>query len=136
MANMFVVVHVIGGYQIYAMPVFDMIETLLVKKLHFKPSRILRFVARNIYVAFTMFIGITFPFFGGLLGFFGGFVLAPTSYFLPCIMWLAVKKPKRFGLSWWTNWICIVLGVLLMVVSPIGGLRQIIIEAKHYQFYS
>ncbi|GLU02188.1 hypothetical protein SLE2022_194510 [Rubroshorea leprosula] len=136
MANMFVVVHVIGGYQIYAMPVFDMIETVLVKKLHFKPSRILRFVARNIYVAFTMFIGITFPFFGGLLGFFGGFVLAPTSYFLPCIMWLAVKKPKRFGLSWWTNWICIVLGVLLMVVSPIGGLRQIIIEAKHYQFYS
>ncbi|GLT33137.1 hypothetical protein SLA2020_077490 [Shorea laevis] len=136
MANMFVVVHVIGSYQIYAMPVFDMIETVLVKKLHFKPSRILRFVVRNIYVAFTMFVGITFPFFGGLLGFFGGFAFAPTTYFLPCIMWLAVKKPKRFGLSWWTNWICIVLGVLLMVVSPIGGLRQIIIQAKSYKFYS
>ncbi|KAE8694396.1 Lysine histidine transporter 2 [Hibiscus syriacus] len=136
MANMFVVVHVIGSYQIYAMPVFDMMETVLVKKLHFRPSRTLRFIVRNFYVAITMFIGITFPFFGGLLGFFGGFAFAPTTYFLPCIMWLAIYKPRKFGLSWWTNWICIVLGVLLMIVSPIGGLRQIILQAKNYEFYS
>jgi len=32
------------------MPVFDMIEGVLVKKLNFKPSKILRFVARNLYV--------------------------------------------------------------------------------------
>lgn len=136
MANMFVVVHVIGSYQIYAMPVFDMIETVLVKKLNFRPTRTLRFVVRNLYVALTMFVAITFPFFGGLLGFFGGFAFAPTTYFLPCIMWLAIYKPKRFGLSWWTNWICIVFGVLLMVLAPIGGLRQIIIQAKNYEFYS
>jgi hypothetical protein len=34
------------------------------------------------FAAFTMFIGITFPFFGGLLGFFGGFAFAPTTYFV------------------------------------------------------
>ncbi|XP_054803331.1 lysine histidine transporter 1-like [Prosopis cineraria] len=136
MANMFVVIHVIGSYQIYAMPVFDMIETVLVKKLKFRPSKMLRFVVRNVYVAITMFIAITFPFFGGLLGFFGGFAFAPTTYFLPCIMWLAIYKPRRFSLSWWTNWICIVLGLCLMIVSPIGGLRTIIIKAKTYKFYS
>ncbi|KAL7140633.1 hypothetical protein ABFS83_08G001900 [Erythranthe nasuta] len=136
MANMFVVIHVIGSYQIYAMPVFDMIETVLVKKLKFKPTWYLRFISRNFYVAFTMFVGITFPFFGGLLGFFGGFAFAPTTYFLPCIMWLAIYKPKRFSLSWIANWICIVLGVMLMIVAPIGGLRQIIVQAKDYNFYS
>ncbi|CAA2954007.1 lysine histidine transporter 1-like [Olea europaea subsp. europaea] len=136
MANMFVVVHVIGSYQIYAMPVFDMIETVLYKKLKFKPSWYIRFVSRNIYVGFTMFVAISFPFFGGLLGFFGGFAFAPTTYFLPCIMWLAIYKPKKFSLSWWTNWICIILGILLMVVAPIGALRQIILQAKHYKFYS
>jgi len=83
-----------------------------------------------------MFIAITFPFFGGLLGFFGGFAFAPTTYFLPCVMWLAIYKPKTFSLSWFTNWICIILGVLLMILSPIGGLRQIIIDAKTYKFYS
>ncbi|KAI5443391.1 Lysine histidine transporter 1, variant 6 [Lathyrus oleraceus] len=82
MANMFVVIHVIGSYQIYAMPVFDMIETLLVKKMKFEPTTPLRFIVRNVYVALTMFIAITFPFFDGLLGFFGGFAFAPTTYFV------------------------------------------------------
>nr|GEU52296.1 hypothetical protein [Tanacetum cinerariifolium] len=49
MANMFVIIHVIGGYQGFSV--------------------------------ITTFIAITFPFFGGLLGFFGGFALAPTSYY-------------------------------------------------------
>ncbi|CAK9155821.1 unnamed protein product [Ilex paraguariensis] len=135
-ANMFVVIHVIGGYQIFAMPVFDMLESYLVKKLKFPPSTTLRFSTRTIYVALTMFIGMTFPFFGGLLGFFGGFAFAPTSYYLPCIIWLIVYNPRRFSLSWWTNCICIILGVALMLLSPIGALRTIILSAKTYHFYS
>ncbi|KAM1769870.1 hypothetical protein ACFX11_044883 [Malus domestica] len=80
-----------------------------------------------------MFITITFPFFGGLLGFFGGFAFSPTTYFLPCIMWLAIKKPRKFSLSWIINWVCITLGVMLMILSPIGGLRSIILQASTYK---
>jgi hypothetical protein len=29
-----------------------------------------------------MFVGMTFPFFDGLLGFFGGFGFAPTTYYV------------------------------------------------------
>lgn len=36
--------------QLYAMPVFDMIETVMVKQLRFKPTWQLRFVVRNVYV--------------------------------------------------------------------------------------
>lgn len=32
--------------------------------------------------AFTMFVAICIPFFGGLLGFFGGFAFAPTTYYV------------------------------------------------------
>ncbi|KAL3716758.1 hypothetical protein ACJRO7_008355 [Eucalyptus globulus] len=135
-ANMFVVIHVIGSYQVFAIPVFDMIESCLVKKMKFKPTRMLRFMTRNLYVALTMFLAITFPFFGGLLSFFGGFAFAPTTYYLPCIMWLAIYKPKKFSFSWFANWICIILGVLLMVLAPIGALREIIIQAKDFKFYS
>ncbi|KAL3501056.1 hypothetical protein ACH5RR_035505 [Cinchona calisaya] len=81
-ANLFVVIHVVGSYQVYAMPVFDMAETFLVKKLRFKPSTALRFTTRTLYVGLTMFIGIAIPFFGGLMGFFGGFALAPTTYYV------------------------------------------------------
>ncbi|CAK8567202.1 unnamed protein product [Lathyrus sativus] len=135
-ANLFVVIHVIGGYQVFAMPVFDMIETVMVKKLQFAPTFALRFLVRSIYVALTMFIGICIPFFGSLLGFLGGFAFAPTTYFLPCIIWLKLKKPKKFGLSWTINVICIVIGVLLMILSSIGAMRNIIVQSEHYKFFS
>ncbi|CAN1834803.1 Lysine histidine transporter 1 [Linum perenne] len=122
--------------QLFAMPVFDMIETVLVKKLHFKPTKTLRFVARNTYVALTMFVGMSFPFFGSLLSFFGGFAFAPTTYFLPCIIWLSIYKPKMFSLSWFANWTCIILGLMLMILAPIGALRNIILHAKEYKFYN
>ncbi|XP_043809327.1 lysine histidine transporter 1 [Manihot esculenta] len=135
-ANMFVVIHVIGSYQVFAMPVFDMLEAFLVLKMKFKPSLILRFITRTLYVALTMFLAMSFPFFGGLLSFFGGFAFAPTTYYLPCIIWLVLYKPKKFSLSWLANWVCIIIGVLLMVLAPIGALRQIILEAKDFKFYS
>ncbi|KAK4476697.1 hypothetical protein RD792_015857 [Penstemon davidsonii] len=136
-ANIFVVIHVCGSYQVFAMPVFDMMETYLVKQKDFKPSTRLRFTTRVIYVVLTMFVGILFPSFSGLLSFFGGFAFAPTTYFLPCIVWLKICKPKRFGLSWFTNWICIVLGVLLMTLAPIGALRNIIVQQlKDYRFFA
>ncbi|KAG9158261.1 hypothetical protein Leryth_000390 [Lithospermum erythrorhizon] len=113
-----------------------LMEHMLVKRLGFSPSFLLRFVTRTVYVLFTLFVAVSFPFFGGLLGFFGGFAFAPTTYFLPCIMWLAIYKPRKFSLSWFTNWIAIVLGVILMIIAPIGGLRSIIIQAKTYKFYS
>lgn len=50
MANMLVVVHLVGGYQINAMPVFDMIEAVLVKKLKFEPNKRLRIISRTSYV--------------------------------------------------------------------------------------
>ncbi|KAH9562581.1 hypothetical protein CY35_05G079100 [Sphagnum magellanicum] len=134
-ANLMVVIHVIGSYQIYAMPVFDMLETVLVRRFRFSPSLQLRLITRSIYVGLTMFVGITLPFFGALLGFFGGFAFAPTTYFLPCCMWLTIKKPRIGSLSWLANWACIILGVMLMLVSSIGGLRQIIVDASSYKFY-
>ena len=39
-------------------------------------------MATDATAAFTLFIAVTFPFFGDLLGFFGGFGFTPTSYFV------------------------------------------------------
>ncbi|KAJ9163370.1 hypothetical protein P3X46_023047 [Hevea brasiliensis] len=130
-----VLIHVIGSCQVYAMPVFDMLERLMVKRLNFPPGIAVRLVSRSTYVAFTLFIGVTFPFFGDLLGFFGGFGFAPSSYFLPSIMWLIINKPKRFSPKWLNNWGSIYIGVFIMMPSSIGGLRNIIIDASTYSFY-
>ena len=36
--------------QVYAMPVFDMIETVLVRKFWFTPNLRLRLISRTVYV--------------------------------------------------------------------------------------
>ncbi|KAK3041266.1 hypothetical protein RJ639_001368, partial [Escallonia herrerae] len=131
-ANLMVVVHVIGSYQVYAMPVFDLLERTMVKRLKFPSGISLRLVVRSAYVAFTLFIGVTFPFFADLLGFFGGFGFTPTSYFLPSIIWLTLKKPRRFSRSWLINWACIIIGVSIMLASTIGGFRNIIVDSSNY----
>lgn len=135
-ANLMVFINVLGSYQVYAMPVFDLIEGTMVRRLNFPPSVALRLVARSAYVAFTLLFGVSFPFFGDLLGFFGGFGFAPTSYFLPSIMWLIIKKPRRFSINWFINWAAICIGVCIMLASTIGGLRNIIVDSSTYNFYT
>nr|GFC23553.1 lysine histidine transporter-like 6 [Tanacetum cinerariifolium] len=80
-------------------------------------------------------MAVTFPFFGDLLGFFGGFGFAPTSYFLPSIIWLILKKPKSFSTQWIVNWVGIFIGVFIMLASTIGGFRNIIADSSSYDFY-
>ncbi|GLT73086.1 hypothetical protein SLA2020_449680 [Shorea laevis] len=135
-ANLMVVVHVIGSYQVYAMPMFGLLEGIMVKRLKFPPGFAVRLITHSTFVAFTLFIGVTFPFFGDLLGFFGGFGFAPTSYFLPSIMWLIIKKPRRFSTKWFINWASIFVGLFIMLASTIGGLRNIIADDSTYSFYT
>lgn len=52
-----------------------------------------------IFAAFTMFLGMTFPFFGALLGFFGGFAFAPTTYFVrPTLFFLIFSHIQVVGI--------------------------------------
>ncbi|KAK9806840.1 hypothetical protein WJX72_004583 [[Myrmecia] bisecta] len=60
MADLMVLVHVCGSYQVYSMPVFDMIETQLVRK-GISNGRICRLIYRSLYVCLTGFIGISIP---------------------------------------------------------------------------
>ncbi|WJX36402.1 hypothetical protein P8452_24283 [Trifolium repens] len=135
-ANFMVFLHVLGSYQVFAMPVFDTIESCLVQKFKFNPSSLLRVVARSIYVAAVGFLAVTFPFFGGLLGFFGGLAFSATSYIIPCVLWLYAKKPKICSFHWIASVICITIGFTIAIVAPIGGIRTIVVSAQTYKFYS
>ncbi|KAL1568467.1 lysine histidine transporter-like 6 isoform X1 [Salvia divinorum] len=135
-ANLMVFVHVIGSYQIYAMPFFEVVEKTVVARFKVTHGLGLRLFVRSTYVALTSFVAVTFPFFGDLLGLFGGFGFASTTYILPCVIWLKIKKPRRFSLSWTFNWGCIFFGVFIMFTSTIGGVRNVVVDSSTYDFYS
>ncbi|XP_057469951.1 lysine histidine transporter-like 5 [Actinidia eriantha] len=135
-ANFMVFVHVLGSYQVFAMPMFDMMESYLVQNLHFAPKLTLRLTARSAYVVLTAIVGICIPFFGALLGFFGGLAFSSTSYILPCALWLVLQRPKRWSFHWIASWASIIVGLLITIFAPIGGARSIIISAKTYKIFS
>ncbi|RDX77876.1 Lysine histidine transporter-like 5, partial [Mucuna pruriens] len=124
--------------KVFAMPVFDTMETYLVQKLNFSPSKTLRFVCRSAFVCKSVvgLIGMCIPFFGGLLGFFGGLAFTSTSYIIPCVLWLEAKKPQRWSFHWIASWTCITVGVIIALVAPIGGIRTIIVSAKTYKLFT
>ncbi|XP_008228599.1 PREDICTED: lysine histidine transporter-like 5 [Prunus mume] len=72
LANIMVFFHVIGSRQIFWMPVFDVIESYLVRNLGFKPGDL---YASLVVVFFAGFIAMCIPFFGGL-------VYSSTSYYV------------------------------------------------------
>jgi len=71
-----------------------------------------------------------------LLGFIGALGFGPTTYSLPSIFWLLVKKPKITNWHFWASWACIIAGIIITVLGAVGGLRGIIVDASSYKFYT
>lgn len=133
-ASIFVVIHVLGSFQVYAMPIYDMLEYQMVKR-NIPNGWISRLIYRTIYVVIVAFIAITIPFFGSLLGFIGALGFGPTTFTYPPAMWLIVKKPPITSWQFWVSWFCVLFGIVITVVGAIGGMYGIIVDSKNYSFY-
>ena len=117
------------------MPVFDMIEAAFRAWGWTRRKIVTRLIMRSFYVVFTCFIAVTLPFFGDLMGFFGAIGFAPTTFWLPSLIWLVVQKPPKTSLSFWFNTCNIVLCVTVMFLAAIGSMYQIVLNASGYEFY-
>ena len=70
-----------------------------------------------------------------LMGFFGAIGFAPTTFWLPSLIWLVVKKPAKTTFSFWFNTFNIVLCVTVMFLAAIGSMYWIVRNASGYKFY-
>ncbi|GBF95714.1 lysine histidine transporter 1-like [Raphidocelis subcapitata] len=126
LARAMVVVHVLAAYQVYTHPVFDWIESAagraaaragcgsLASAFCYGswPSRI---VLRTVYIAIITLAAILVPLFTDLMGLIGALAVTPTTFLLPPLLWLFVRRPRRFGLEWWVN-------VVLVFVTGVVGI--------------
>ena len=72
---------------------------------------------------------------GDLMGFIGALGTGPTTFWLPSVIWLVLKKPSVRDWNFWASWTSITLGVAVTVLGAIGGLRGIINDASS-EFFS
>ncbi|KAL2483752.1 putative amino acid permease 7 [Forsythia ovata] len=106
-ANACVVLHLVGGYQVFSQPLFAITERWITKKfpncrtLHedYIPKPIpglrlnlLRLCFRTTYVAFTTGFAILFPYFNQVVGVAGAINFWPVVVYFPVEMYLVQKN--------------------------------------------
>lgn len=65
----------------------------------------------------------------GLVGALG---TTPTSYTIPSIVWLKLKKPAAFSVHWIACWVTIVLSVMVGVFGTVGSIYVLALNAASY----
>ncbi|AET00869.1 probable amino acid permease 7 isoform X1 [Medicago truncatula] len=144
-ANACIVLHLVGGYQIYSQPTYTaadrwcsrkypnsgFVNNFYQLKLPLLPAfqlNMLRICFRTAYVISTTGLAIMFPYFNEVLGVLGALGFWPLTIYFPVEMYFVQNKIE----AWSTKWIVLrtfsFVCLLVTVVSLVGSLEGIISE--------
>ncbi|KAK6916296.1 Amino acid transporter, transmembrane domain [Dillenia turbinata] len=146
-ANVCVVVHLIGAYQILAQPVFQFVEKKcaekwpesgFIKATYQIPIpmsgnydvNLFRVVWRSIYVIIASLVAIILPFFNDLLGLIGAAVFWPLTVFLPVEMYIKHKKIPRFSFTCFCYEALSLFCLIITLVAAAASVRGLIVSVK------
>ncbi|GKU98013.1 hypothetical protein SLEP1_g11070 [Rubroshorea leprosula] len=145
-ANACVVLHLVGGYQIFSQPVFTFVERWFSSK--FPDSRfvncnyeiklptlpplqmsLFRLCFRTAYVVSTTAIAMLFPYFNQVLAVLGALNFWPLAIYFPVEMYFVKKKIGPWTKTWIAlktfSFVCLIVSILGLIGSVEG-----IISAK------
>lgn len=144
-ANACIVVHLVGGYQIYSQPIFaaadrwfprrfpdsNFVNKFYRVKLPLLPVfqlSLFRLCFRTLYVISTTGIAILFPYFNEVLGVLGALNFWPLTIYFPVEMYFVQKKIGAWTTKWIVlrsfSFICFIISVLGFVGSVEGIIKE------------
>uniref|UniRef100_A0A2P2JUK4 Putative amino acid permease 7 n=1 Tax=Rhizophora mucronata TaxID=61149 RepID=A0A2P2JUK4_RHIMU len=146
LANACIVLHLIGGYQVYSQPLFASIEkwfagrwpnsrfvndhfTLRLSLLPALELNMFRLCFRTAYVISTTGIAMIFPYFNQVIGLLGALGFWPLTIYFPVEMHVKRKKIE----AWTTEWIMLrVFSIICLSVTLFAliGSTEGLISAK------
>ncbi|KAJ4753184.1 Amino acid permease 2 [Rhynchospora pubera] len=140
-ANLCVVIHLVGGYQVYSQPIFSFVDRWSAEKfpesrfvnkfytvkLPFLPPyrlNLLRLCFRTIYVITTTGLALFFPFFNQVLGLLGSFSFWPLAIYFPVEMYFVQRKVAPWTKPWIVlqvfSAVCLIVSIFAFVGSVEG----------------
>ncbi|MFS7978268.1 putative amino acid transporter, transmembrane domain-containing protein [Helianthus anomalus] len=134
LTSMLVIINALSSFQIYAMPIFDEMESVYVVRFKKPCPWWLRVIIRSFFGFFCFFLAVAIPFLASLAGLVGGVAL-PVTLVYPCLMWLKVKKPKVYSPIWWFNWVLVAVGMVLSALLIAAGVYVIIDNGIKFNFF-
>nr|XP_043626991.1 lysine histidine transporter-like 8 [Erigeron canadensis] len=130
----FVIINTFSSFQIYAMPAFDEMEAVYVKRFKRPCPWWLRVIIRTCFGFSCFLVAVAVPFVSNMAGLAGGIAL-PVTLVYPCIMWLKVKKPKVYSPIWCLNWGLAVIGLILSALLTAAGGYIVIRDGVKFDFF-
>lgn len=151
-ANIAIVVHLVGAYQVTCQPLFAFVEkhaanffphsNFINKEYNINalPSgfkgyklNLFRLVWRTIFVVITTVIPMLMPFFDNVSGILGAFGFWPLTVYFPVEMYIVQKKIPK----WSSKWICLqILSVVCLIISiaaAAGSFAELVTNLKAYR---
>ncbi|OIW16417.1 hypothetical protein TanjilG_19133 [Lupinus angustifolius] len=144
-ANACIVLHLVGGYQIYSQPIYSAADRWCSRKYpnsgfvnnHYKlklpllpafPLNPFRICFRTSYVISTTGLAILFPYFNQVLGVLGAISFWPLAIYFPVEMYFVQKKIEAWSTKWIVlrifSFVCFLVSVMGLVGSIEGIISQ------------
>ena len=140
-ANVCIVVHLVGAYQVYCQPIYAAVESwaagrwpdseFVVRQYHPFSGKfslnMFRLVWRTAFVIVSTVLAISLPFFNDILGLLGALGFWPLTVYFPVEMYISQSKMKKYSRKWVAlqtlSFACFVVTVAVTVAS-IQGITQ------------
>ncbi|KAI4971552.1 hypothetical protein ZWY2020_002466 [Hordeum vulgare] len=126
-ANVCIVVHLVGGFQVFCQPLFAAVEGGAARRypaLGREHAVVFRLVWRTAFVALITLLAMLMPFFNSILGFLGSIAFWPLTVFFPVEMYIRQRQIPRFGTKWMAlqslSFVCFLVTVAACAASIQG----------------
>ena len=128
-ANVAIVVHLVGAYQVFCQPIFAFVErraaaawpdsAFIARELRVGPFAlsVFRLTWRSAFVCVTTVVAMLLPFFGDVAGLLGAVSFWPLTVYFPVEMYIKQRAVTRRS----AQWICLkALAAVCLVVSVVA----------------
>ncbi|KAL7206322.1 hypothetical protein ACSBR2_019101 [Camellia fascicularis] len=149
-ANMCIIVHLVGAYQVFCQPIFGFVESWSSKRwpqsgfiareypiaMPFGGTfncNLFRFVWRTAYVIFTTIIAMLLPFFNDFLGLLGASAFWPLTVYFPVEMYISQAKIRRFSSTWIWLQLLSLSCLIISLVAAAGSIQGLITAVQTYE---
>ncbi|XP_057525020.1 amino acid permease 6-like [Amaranthus tricolor] len=142
LANIFIVIHLAGAYQVFAQPVYSKVDSwasekwpnsTFVKgnypiKLGNKTIfslNLLRLIGRTMFVILATTLAMAMPFFNDILAFLGSLGFWPLTVYFPVEMYIAKNNIKRGSMKWFMLQLLNILCLLVSLAAAAGSIQGV-----------
>ncbi|KAH9616003.1 hypothetical protein KSS87_017142 [Heliosperma pusillum] len=149
-ANIAIVIHLVGAYQVYCQPLFAFIEKWASQKwpesdfinkdikfnvYGFGPVslNLFRTSWRSVFVITTTIISMMMPFFNDVVGLLGALGFWPLTVYFPIEMYIAQKKVPKWSTKWVSLQMLSMACLVISIAAAAGSIAGVVIDLKVYK---